>query len=360
MNPALFRLEALFEEFEHLPDMLVLGSSDAQSRTVGELLSMSGESISLEQSLGYTETRGDGRLRDAIAAVHGRERDEVLVTVGANEAIFLVTHALLSPGDRALICTPAYQSIPEMARHAGADVESAADDAISRRIAEASPPFALAFLNSPHNPTGRVLRRETLRTILEVARDRGTRVVVDEVMSGIFAEGVEPVPSASRVAPEAIVIGNTSKSLGLGGLRVGWITGPRDVVDACTRWRYYTTISPPVIVQDLARIALEHRERILAENEAVVRGNHRTLTAWAERRVELQPWEGGTVLLARLRRAEDDEALIRRIAREARVFIAPGSAFGLPGHLRIGLGMQAGRFQRALERITPFFPAGAP
>jgi aspartate/methionine/tyrosine aminotransferase len=273
---------------------------------------------------------------------------------------------LLGAGSRVLICTPAYQSIPEMARDAGAAVEAYAysekedfrPDAgeLAARIAGAQPPFACVFLNSPHNPTGRTLDTAALERILDAAGSVGTRVIVDEVMTGIFAENTERVPSAALLSREAIVIGNVSKSLGLGGLRTGWIVAPVDVIDRCTQWRYYTTISPPAIVQQLARIAVEQRARILAENEQVVRANHRSLSSWCARHesaLRLLPWEGGTVVLARLLTGETDEEFSRRMATDAHVFVVPCAAFDLPGYLRIGLGMAPLDFNRALARIEP-------
>ena len=242
-QPALFRLEALFEEYEHVSDMLVLGSSDARTRTIGELLEMSQESLLPETRLSYTEPRGEPALRDSIAARHQRPREDVLITTGANEAIFLLLHSILSAGDRALVCSPGYQSISEMARHAGATLDTydypEGEDfrpnanAIAARIASAAQPFTCVFLNSPHNPTGRVLTNSALDLILQVAAASGTRVIVDEVMSGIFASEAMRASSVSIRSHSAIAIGSVSKSFGLGGLRVGWIVAPPDVIDRC-------------------------------------------------------------------------------------------------------------------------------
>jgi aspartate/methionine/tyrosine aminotransferase len=363
MQPAIFRLETLFERYEHVKDMLVLGSSDAHTRTIGELLRMSGESLPDDLPLGYTEPRGEARLRDAIAAVHGVDRERVLVTVGASEAIFLLMRSLLTDGDRALVGTPAYQSLVEMARDARASVEEYRyppehdfkpdPEALADQIARAAPPFRCVVLNSPHNPTGRVLDSAGLTLILEAARAAGTIVVVDEVMNGIFAPATERVASVTTMSPDAIAIGSVSKAYGLGGLRIGWIVAPREVIDLCTQWRYYTTISPPAILQRLAAIAVEQRGKILPENESIVRANHATLASWiaAHPSMELLPWEGGTVVLVR---AANDEELSRRLAEEAKVFVVPCATFDLPGYLRVGLGMRSEDFSRALDRMDGF------
>lgn len=366
MQPALFRLEALFEEYEHVPDMLVLGSSDAQTRTTADLLHLSGETLNLDTRLGYTEPRGEPALRDAIARMHGRAREQVLVTVGASEAIFLLLHALDLEDARVLVCTPAYPSIPEMARNAGARIEAhpfpEGDDfrpdveVLAARLANANPPYACVFLNSPHNPTGRVLQTAALLRIFDAAYRAGTHVIVDEVMTGIFAGQTERVPSAAYLSEKAIVIGNVSKSLGLGGLRIGWIVAPVEIIDRCAHWRFYTTISPPAIVQQLARIAVEHRAHLLAENESVVRTNHQLFAEWCARHpdaLQLLPWEGGTVVLARLTNGETDEVFARRMATDARVFVVPCATFDLPGYLRIGLGMASDDFRTALARMEP-------
>src|SRR4051812_27989229 len=126
MHPKIFHLEATFEKYENTPGMNVMGASDAEPLTVQQLLRMAHPPLSLGAlKLHYGDVKGLDKLRDAVAKSYSREtvqRENVLITVGASEAIFLALHTLLSPGDSALVCKPAYQSLSEMASAAGANV----------------------------------------------------------------------------------------------------------------------------------------------------------------------------------------------------------------------------------------------
>src|SRR4051794_24325859 len=165
MEPELFRLEAFFDDYEHVEGMNVLGSSDARNLSLGDLCRLTGVELSPELSLGYTPSGGTPELIAAIAAFYRVPVERVLVTTGANEAVFLAVTSSLRAGDRALVCRPAYQSLTEAVRIAGAEVVPYDYDAnagfaldvgeLLARIDELKP--AVVVLNTPHNPTGKLL-----------------------------------------------------------------------------------------------------------------------------------------------------------------------------------------------------------
>jgi aspartate/methionine/tyrosine aminotransferase len=367
MEPSLFRLEAYFEEYEHVEGMNVLGSSDARNLSLGELLRITGAQLPPELGLGYTPPAGTPELIDAIAALYGVATERVLVTAGANEAVFLAVTSALRAGDHALVCRPAYQSLTEAVRLADAEVVTYDYDAqtgftldvgaLVETIATLRP--ALVILNTPHNPTGKLLADSDLERILAAAAAAGSGVLVDEVMHGIVHESAARPRSAASVSDRAIVIGSMSKVYGLGGLRIGWIVAPPDVVLRCKRWRYYTTICPPVVAQTLAAAALRHAAEIVGANEATVRENYRVVRQWLEtvgERFDAVPPEGGTVMLLRLRDGENAQLFARALAEREKIFLVPCDAtFGMPdGWLRLGLGPEPQRFRAGLEGITRF------
>ena len=100
----------------------------------------------------------------------------------------------------------------------------------------------LVVINTPHNPTGAVISREDLETILGWAEERGFWVLSDEVYHGL-AYGEDLPPLARDLSPRAISVGSMSKTFGLSGLRLGWIAGPEDIVQSCWSWKDYTSIS---------------------------------------------------------------------------------------------------------------------
>src|SRR3954470_17393512 len=169
----------------------MLSSSDCESRTIGELLELEPGAQERLHELwcGYTESEGAPELRQAIAALYERiDPDEVIVTSCAEEGIFLLYHALLRPGDHAIVETPCYESALQVARSTGAEISEwrrryedgwAHDvDALERLI---RPQSRLLYLNQPHNPTGTLMDRPTFDRVTGLAREHGLIVFGDEV-----------------------------------------------------------------------------------------------------------------------------------------------------------------------------------
>jgi aspartate/methionine/tyrosine aminotransferase len=372
-----FTLELLFERYEHQPGTLVLGASDASSPTVQELFDLCGESISWRDTrLSYGNVRGNDSFRSAVAAYYAAADlglDNVLVTVGGSEAILVAAYGLLRPGDRVLVCAPAYQPLRTVAAALGATVESYSyrrtprgfeldlPDLLSR--IRTSPAARLLVLNSPHNPTGELIAEPDLRGLLTAARKAGTTVLADEVFRGTTFGAPVP-PSAIEIDPGTVVVGSLSKVFGLSGLRLGWLAGTTPVLDRCRAIRHYTSIAPPLIVQDLGVIAVRHHERLLARTQAIARRNLSTLVEWLEGWHELFDWQipqAGLVLLARLKLAVDTEAFAHDLVRRQGVFIVPCTAgFGMEqGYVRFGLGTDPAVLREGLDRISAYFNCNA-
>ena len=164
MRIADFELERFFAKYEFAVQHL-LCASDVQGWPMGELLELADDETAAlwrDLGLGYTESLGHPLLRREIAALYeGIDPDEVVVFSGAEEAIFAVGNTALGPGDHAIVVWPAYQSLHEVARAAGADVilhELHASDGwaidvdLLRR--QVTPRTRLIVVNAPHNPTG--------------------------------------------------------------------------------------------------------------------------------------------------------------------------------------------------------------
>jgi aspartate/methionine/tyrosine aminotransferase len=377
MRPDEFKLEKLFAEYEHTPGMIVLGASDAASPTVKELFDLCGVGIDLDRvRLSYSEVQGDPALRRAIADSYPPgtvSADEIIVTVGGSEAIFLAVHALLDPGDIALVCAPAYQALRSIAAAIPARVESYAYarrangfGLCTRQLASRlrqKPRPKLLVLNTPHNPTGHVIARQPLRQLLAVAAETGTAVLVDEAFSGVWYGTTKPVPSAITLDRNVTVIGSLSKVYGLSGLRIGWLAGRKQFIDQSARLRDYTTLTPPVIVQDLAALAVRNRDRLLARTREIVSKNHACAVAWLKERTDQFDWvepQGGLVMLVRVKLTVNTEWFIRDLAAVEKVFVVPcDTTFDMPkGYLRLGLGTDPEKFAEALQRIARYLESG--
>ena len=368
-----FTLELLFEQYEHQPGVLVLGASDASSPTVQELFDLCGETVSWQKTqLSYGNVRGNNDFRAELAAYYAAANlrsDNILVTVGGSEAILIAVYGLVRPGDRVVVCAPGYQPLRSVAVALGAAVETYT----YRRTARGfgldvqdllsqirTPPAArLLVLNSPHNPTGAVIAEDDLGRLLAAANEVGTIVLIDEVFRGTTFGPPVP-PSAIEIHPDAIVVGSLSKVFGLSGLRLGWLAGTAAVLDRCRAVRHYTSIAPPLLVQDLGVLAIRHRQKLLTRTEDIARDNLSTLVEWLEGRREFFDWhipEAGLVLLARLKLPVDTEAFAHDLARRHGVFVVPCTAgFGMQrGYVRLGLGTAPHVLRQGLDCMSKYF-----
>ena len=228
-----FALERYFAEYEFSAELL-LCSSDVEPYALHELLALADdETRALWDGLilGYTETAGHPLLRAEIAALYpGLEADDVLVFAGAQEAVFGFAQATLGADDHAVVVTPAYQSLYEVARAAGAQVSTVELDHSSgwaldldevRR--ELRPDTRAIVVNFPHNPTGAHIDGATLDALVELADEAGAHLFSDEVYRWLEHAPATLLPGAAELSPRALSLGVMSKTFALPGVRIGWL-----------------------------------------------------------------------------------------------------------------------------------------
>jgi aspartate/methionine/tyrosine aminotransferase len=219
-----------------------------------------------------------------------------------------------------------------------------------------TPRTRLVVINTPHNPTGSMLSAEDLARIDRLASSVGARVLSDEAYRWLEIPGGEPLaPPMRNLAGAGVSVGTLSKPFGLPGLRIGWIAGPEDLVAKCWAMRDYISLSPGKLNDALALLALKHRDRIVERTQSIVRANLAASRAWFAEHADVVSWtppRGG--LLALIRYALDIPSLelADRLAEKYGVMLAPGSAFGIEHHLRIGIGQEPAIFAEGLRRTA--------
>jgi aspartate/methionine/tyrosine aminotransferase len=321
----------------------------------------------LDLRLGYSEACGTGELRAALAATYrDTGPEEILVTTGAIEANFLLFNVLLDPGDHVVAVYPAYQQLYSVARAIGCEVslwklcpETGFRFDLEELERLVTPKTRLIVINTPHNPTGAMLTASDLERIGRLASSAGARVLSDEAYRWLEIPGGEPLAPPMRDLPGGhFSVGTLSKPFGLPGLRIGWIAGPAEIVAKCWAMRDYVSLSPGKLNDALAVLALKHRERVIQRTQAIVRKNLAAARAWFAEHADTVSWtppRGG--LLALLRYALDIPSLelSNRLAEKYGVMLAPGSAFGVEHHLRIGIGQTSEVFAEGLRRTAICF-----
>ncbi|MFY1677733.1 MULTISPECIES: aminotransferase class I/II-fold pyridoxal phosphate-dependent enzyme [unclassified Streptomyces] len=352
-----FRLETHLSRWEFTARHH-LTASDAQTMTLGELLALADEHdrAAFENlSLGYTETYGDPALREAIAATYERaDAADVICFAGAEEALYLAMNVLLGSGDHAVVATPNYQAaetVPlALCEVTGVALDPDRDWALDLDAVRAAirPNTRVVSVNFPNNPTGKVIGATDFAELAGLCDERGIHLFSDEVYRGLERDTARTLPQAADLSERALSLNVTSKSLGLPGLRIGWITcRDRDLLSRLERAKHYTTICNSAPSEVLARVALKARTTILDRNRALIARNLPLFDAFFAEFADLFAWrapDGGCVAYPRYLGPDGVEEFCARLLREAGVLLLPAGVYrseltdGPNDRFRIGVG----------------------
>jgi aspartate/methionine/tyrosine aminotransferase len=352
-----FRLETYFSRWEFTARHN-LTASDAQTMAMSELLELADaedrhawETL----SLGYTETFGDPALREAIARTYTSvDADDVICFAGAEEALYLAMQVLLGPDDHAVVITPNYQAaetVPlSLCPVTGVALDPGRDWALDLDEVAAAirPNTRVLSVNFPNNPTGKVIDAADFARLAELCDERGIHLFSDEVYRGLELDPSRTLPQAADRSERALSLNVTSKSLGLPGLRIGWIAcRDRRLRSRLERAKHYTTICNSAPSEILARVALKAREPILERNRGIIAANLPAFAAFFAEFGELFEWQapdGGCVAYPRYLGADGAEKMCLNLVEEAGVLLLPASIYRSAltdtpaGHFRVGVG----------------------
>jgi aspartate/methionine/tyrosine aminotransferase len=332
--------------------------SDAQTLSLTELLALADPSDRAawdDLPLSYIETWGTPKLRAAIAATYeGVAIEEVLAFAGAEEGLYCAMHALLGPGDHAIIVTPNYQSAEQLPLSlcATEGVALRADRNWELDVAEVAakirPNTRLMSINFPHNPTGKVIGRATFDSLVSLCRRHGIWLFSDEVYRGLELDPAGRLPAAVEAYERGLSLGVMSKAYGLPGLRIGWIAC-RDtaLLSRMEHMKHYLSICNAGPSEHLAIIALKARDVVIGRNLELLKGNLDLADKFFQEFPDRFEWrrpDGGCTAYPRYRGADGVEAFCRRLVEEAGVVLLPASIYRSSltptpsDRFRIGLG----------------------
>lgn len=321
----------------------------------------------------YVELAGLSRLRAGLARLSEQctgvatSPEEVIATVGGQGALYAACQAVLDPGAHAIIVSPYYATYPGTMRAAGADfteIDTRAEDGFEPRaeaIAAAVRPETRAILiNSPNNPTGAIYSRETLEAIAALCRKHDLWLLSDEVYWTIRAEGREHVsPRAfDGMRERTLIINSLSKSHGMTGWRIGWLTAPADIVTLLRSLNLVATYGLPDFVSRAAIAAVENGFGVEAIADRYAARRKMFLDAvHGLDGVTVRGSEGGMYVMLDVRAVEPDcEAFAWGLLKQENVAVLPGSSFGqaAEGHIRISMCQDEPVLKEAAARIRRF------
>jgi aspartate/methionine/tyrosine aminotransferase len=333
----------------HDPDVLAFWFGEPDEVTPAFIREAATASLARGETF-YSQNFGIPELRAAIAdyvgALHRPTTvDEIAVTASGMSALMLAVEALVTPGERVVVVTPLWPNLVEIPKILSAEVVCVplSFDALGwrldlDRLLDALTPGTRALmLNSPNNPTGWTIDRASQQALLAHCARHGIWIVADDVYERLYyADDRACAPSLLDVADDGARVVSTnsfSKAWLMTGWRLGWIVGPRPLMPDVGKLIEYNTSCSPVFVQRAGVAALRDgeptvdatRERLRRARNRLVDGL-RTLPG-----VEVAPPEGAMYAFFRVEGVDDSMAFCRRLVQEAKLGLAPGSAFGPEG-----------------------------
>ena len=313
----------------------------------------------------YAPNQGTQKLREAVAAFetargHVTAPDQVLITVGACQALFTALFGILNPGEEIIVPTPGFGLYETIATIAGAktvhlDVTKTDFQITLEALNAAITPKTKAIvLNSPCNPTGVVFSRESLAAVKEAVLGKPIFVISDNVYSQLSYCG--PCPDLSldlELQDQLILCQSFSKPYAMTGWRVGYLTCPEYVMDRLLLLSAAEITAVPTFVQDAALAALGTDPSPMRETYR----KRRDYVCARLREMDLpfpEP-EGAFYVFPRISQFGMDSAeFCTRMIREAGVAAVPGSCFGTEGYIRLSYCCADEVLKTGLDRMEAF------
>ncbi len=298
----------------------------------------------------YGSHQGHEGLRALIVKDSTRlKSDDVLLTIGAAGALFIIATTLLEKDDELIVVHPNYATNIETPRAIGAILqpidlhfEEGFELDVNKLKAAITPSTKLISVTHPHNPTGTCLKASQLLQLAALAEEKGIYVLVDETYRDmVFGQ---QLPLAAEYSPRMISVSSLSKTYGLPGLRTGWIIcRDTQLLETFLAAKEQMHICGPVIDEELAYRYFLHSKRHLPQIRADVAAKFAMIKTWMNQQNEWE-WvepQGGCVCFPRLRQPEkiDLKKFYHLLLADHATYVGPGHWFEMPDHyMRIGFG----------------------
>jgi len=331
-----------------LPDVLPFWFGESDQVTPAFIRDAAADALARGATF-YTHNLGIPRLRAALASyatgLHGAtSTDQVVVTSAGVNALMLAAQLVIGPGDRTVEVTPLWPNIVEIPKILGAEVETVSLEFgphgwtldVQRLLAALTPGTRALVVNSPNNPTGWVMTRDDQQVVLDHCRRLGIWIIADEVYERLYFGDGPAAPSFLDIADRderVICVYSFSKSWLMTGWRLGWMVLPASLTGDLGKLIEYNTSCAPSFVQEAGLVAVSDGEPFVRQLVRDLRDSRDHLVSALSTLpgAEVHAPLGAMYVFFRLEQARDSLAFCKRMVREARVGLAPGSAFGDDG-----------------------------
>ena len=301
-------------------------------------------------------------ISDYEAAEHGLyyKPEEILLTVGATEALFASLKTILNPGDQVIIPTPAFLLYEALVQLCGAEPVRLPTEKNHYQIdpeqlrAAVTEKTKAIILTSPNNPTGCIYTRETLNDIHAVLRDLPVFVLCDDVYRSLVYSGeYHSFAEFTDMRDRIIVVNSFSKPYAMTGWRLGWVMADAPITDRIQIVHQYAVTSVPAFVQPACVKALE--TDVSPVRELFRRRRDYVYKRLCDMGLEVQEPEGAFYMFIKIKRfGMDSMAFCERMLKEGLVGVIPGVYFGTEGYMRLSYCYSDEDLKTGLDRIEAF------
>jgi len=315
------------------------------------------------QKTRYGPVNGISELRGLLAAQFGSYNlDNILITNGSKQALFMIFQVICDPGDEVIIPMPYWVSFIEQVKLAGGRPVLVATrdhqldcDAIEAAV---TPQTKAVLVNSPNNPSGAVYPMADLKKIAQLADDHNLLIIADEAYNAFVYDGGAHVSmfDIEGIRNRLIVTRSFSKSFSMTGFRIGYIAAPGQMTAALAKIQSHLSGNVCTFAQYGALAALSLDDRFLSARQAELA--HKRDIAFQDISGLfpcIRP-QGAFYLFpdvsAALKANQTSEILAARLLKQAGVAVVPGEAFGMATHLRISYAVSEENLRKGLDRIA--------
>jgi aspartate aminotransferase len=344
-------------------DIIDMGVGEPDFDTPNHIVEAGCNSIRIGET-NYAPTVGIPELRRAIADKLSRENslhataDDVIVTPGAKMAVFSAIQALLQEGDECALIGPSWVSYEPCVAFAGGRVAwgKVDENFMPLDLAEnINPKTKLIIVNSPSNPTGSVFDRKILEEIRDLAVDHNLFVISDEIYEKIIYDHEHiSIGSMQGMEDKTVTINGFSKAYAMTGWRLGYLTGPKEIMKWVTRLLSHSVSQATTFVQRAGVAAMQGPQGEVASMVAEFRARRDTLVAGLKDLGIPCNIPGGTFyVFPDVSELGGGDTITDKLLKDALIAATPGSAFGPGGvnYVRLSYATSQSRIKQALERI---------
>jgi aspartate aminotransferase len=358
-------------------DVIALAGGDPDFDTPAHILDAAFSAMRGGQTHYPSPTKGIIPLLQAIAekmandhGLHVKYDSDIVVTPGSKWALNIALASVVNPGDEVLYLEPVWVSYPPIIRLHGAEpvpVSLSAEEnfkvTAERLRSHITPKTKALMVNSPNNPTGRVLSREEVDAIVKVAIEADLFVISDEVYEKLIFDGREHISFAAQpgMAGRTLTVNGLSKNYAMTGWRLGWLVGPTAIMKLAAKMNSQTVTAAATFTMAAAVAALTGPQDVVEEMRLAYqkRRDYMVKALNEIEGIECRAPEGAFYLLPRFTHTElKSLQLANDLLERTNIAATPGIAFGrsAEGHLRFTFATAMSELERAVERLATVAP----